>query len=154
MTDSLGPAEHAAAVEAARDRLRAFAASCPDDVWQSAPLSGQGDDRAVGVIVDHVADSYEYIGAFISAILEGQDPGVGPELVDQFNAAHATRAANVTKADATEHLQRSGDAVVALIGGLAASDLELADGRIGRLALILARHADGHRAEIEAAVAG
>ena len=51
-----------------------------------------------------------------------------------------------------EHLRASGDAIVALVGELADSDLDLADGRVRRLAEIAARHADDHRAAIEAAL--
>jgi DinB superfamily len=154
MNDAMSPAEHAAAIAAARDRLMAFAASCSDDDWLARPLAGQGDDRTVGVIVDHVADSCGYIGAWLSAIVAGQDPPVSPELVDDFNAAHAVDAATVTQADAIAHLQSGGDVVVALVRGLSAGDLTRAGGRIGRLAQILARHPDDHRADIEAALRG
>jgi hypothetical protein len=154
MTDAVSPADHAAAIAASRDRLVAFAASCSDDDWRSRPLTGQGDDRTVGVIVDHVADSYDYIGAWLSAIGAGQDPPVSAELVDGFNAAHAQEAAAITPADAISHLGRSGDVVIALVSGLSLEDLERADGRIGRFAVILARHPDNHRAEIEAALRG
>jgi DinB superfamily len=154
MTDPVTPAEHATAIAASRDRLQAFAASCPDDVWAAAPLTEQGDGRTVGVIVDHVADAYEYIGALLTAIVAGQDPAVGPELVDEFNAAHAAAAAAISQAEAAAHLQRSGDAAIALIRGLTEADLALADGRVGRFAQILARHPDDHRAQIEAAIRG
>jgi hypothetical protein len=152
MADAVTPSDHAAAIAASRDRLKAFAAACPDDVWRAAPLSDQGDRRTVGVIVDHVADSCDYIGAWMRAIVAGEEPAVSPELVDQFNAAHAADRADVTQADAVTHLQRSGDAVIALIASLTESDLDLADGRVGRFAQILARHPDNHRAEIEAAL--
>jgi len=154
MTNVLSPADHAAVIVAARDRLLSFAASCSDGDWVARPLADQGDDRTVGVIVDHVADAYDYIGAWLSAIAAGQDPEVGPELVDKFNATHARDAAAVTRADATAHVQRSGDVIVALVSGLSSDDLERAGGRVGRLAQILARHPDDHRAEIEAALRG
>jgi DinB superfamily len=139
---------------ASRDRLQAFAASCSDDLWTATPLSEQGDGRTVGVIVDHVADAYEYIGALLAAIVAGQDPQVSPELVDEFNSAHAAAAAAITQADAAAHLQRSGDAAIALVSGLAETDLALAGGRVGRFAQILTRHPDDHRAQIEAAISG
>lgn len=154
MTEVVTPADHAAAIAAARDRLQAFAAACPDEAWRAVPLSNEGDRRSVGVIVDHVADACDYIGAWISAIVAGQDPQVGPELVDRFNAAHAASYTSVTQADAVAHLQRSGDAIIALIGGLTDSDLELAGGRVRRFAEILARHPDDHRVEITAALRG
>jgi hypothetical protein len=154
MTDAVSPADHAAAITASRDRLVAFAASCSDDDWLARPLSAQGDDRTVGVIVDHVADAYDYIGAWLDAIVAGQEPRVGPELVDKFNAAHASTAAAVTQTEAITHLQRSGDAVIALVSRLSTDDLDRADGRVGRFAQILTRHPDNHRAEIEAALRG
>ena len=152
MTELVTPADHAAAIAASRDRLQAFAASCSDEEWRASPLSNQGDSRTVGLIVDHLADSCDYIGAWISAIVAGQDPRVSPELVDRFNAAHAASAAGITRADAAEHLQRSGDVVIALISGLADADLGLAGGLVGRFAQILTRHPDDHRAEIESAL--
>ncbi len=154
MTHPASPADHAAAIAAARGRLLAFTASCSAGDWQARPLAAQGDDRTVGVIVDHVADAYDYIGAWLSAIVAGQDPQVGPELVDRFNAAHAIDAAAVTQGDAIAHLRRSGDVIIALVSSLSSGDLEQAGGRVGRLAQILARHPDDHRAEIEAALRG
>jgi hypothetical protein len=154
MTDAVSPAEHAAAIAGARDRLLGFATSCSDDDWLARPLAGQGDDRTVGVIVDHVADACDYIGAWLTAIVDGQEPQVGPELIDSYNAAHARDAVAVTQADAAAHLQRSGDVIIALVSGLSPGDLERSAGRVGRLAQILARHPDDHRAQIEAALRG
>jgi len=131
MTDVITPSDHAAAITAARDRLQAFATACPDQVWRAAPLGDQGDHRTVAVIVDHVADSYDYIGAWLSAIVAGEDPPVSPELVDELNAAHAADRAHVAQAEAVAHLQRSGDAVVALVGGLTVSELEIEAALIG-----------------------
>jgi hypothetical protein len=51
-----------------------------------------------------------------------------------------------------EHLQRSGDAIIALIGGLADADLDAADGRVRMFAQISTRHPDNHRADLEAAL--
>lgn len=152
MTDANSPAGHVTQIAAARDRLQAFAAVCTDDDWRAAPLSDQGDARPVGVIVDHVADAYDYLGNWISAIVAGEDPEVNPQLVDELNAAHAGSAGTLTQAGAIEHLQTSGDAIIALTGELAAGDLDAGGGRVRRLAEIAARHADDHRAAIEAAL--
>lgn len=154
MTTPLTPADHAAAITASRDRLLAFAAVCPDHDWRAAPLRDQGDDRTVGVIVDHVADAYDYVGAWIGAIIAGQDPQPSPELVDGFNAAHAVKAAELTRADAVAHLRASGDQAIALVRGLADTDLDRGDGLVRRFAGILARHPDDHRTQIEAALGG
>jgi hypothetical protein len=60
---------------------------------------------------------------------------------------------SVSRAKATEHLRRSGDAISRLVAGLGVADLAAGDGRIRRLAQIAARHADDHRTDIEAALA-
>jgi hypothetical protein len=59
--DDRAPAAYAADIEAARDRLIAFAARCGEEEWRAAPLDG--DPRPVAVVMDHVADSYEYLAA-------------------------------------------------------------------------------------------
>ena len=59
----------------------------------------------------------------------------------------------MSKTEATEHLRRSGAAISVLVAGLSPADLAAWDGRVRRLAQIAARHADDHRADIEAALA-
>ncbi len=152
MTDIDSPAEHAAQIAAARDRLLAFVATCTDDDWHAAPLRDEGDARSAGVIVDHVADAYEYLGKWIGSIVTGDSPAVNSELVDALNAAHAAAAGNLTQAGAMQHLQTSGDVLIAMISDLTATDLDAGDGRVRRLAEIAARHADDHRTEIMTAL--
>lgn len=153
MTDARSPAEHAELIAAARDRLLAFAARCTDATWQARPLAGHGDHRPVGVIVDHVADAYEYMGNWVREILAGQTPPVDGALVDRLNAAHAGGTAHLTQAGAMEHLTRSGDELIALIAALTADELEAGGGRVRRFAEIAARHPDTHRTDIEEALA-
>ena len=50
-------------------------------------------------------------------------------------------------------MHRSGEAISALVAGLSPAHLAAGDGRGQRLAQIAARHADDHRADIEAALA-
>jgi hypothetical protein len=149
--DERDAAACAAAIEAARDRLIAFAGGCSEAEWRAAPLDG--DPRPVAVVVDHVADSYEYLAGFIRQILAGQAAEVTGELVDDLNAEHAAAAAAVSQADAAEHLRRSGAAISALIASLSADQLAAGDGRIRLFAQIAARHADNHRTDIETALA-
>jgi len=52
-----------------------------------------------------------------------------------------------------EHLRRSGAAISQLVAGCSAEDLQAGGGRVERLAQIAIRHADDHRAEIEAGLA-
>ena len=152
MTDERGPAEHAELIAAARDRMLAFAAACTDDTWHAIPLAGHGDHRTVGVIVDHVAHAYDYMGGWVREILAGNAPQVDVALVDRLNAAHSAEAGNLTQAGAMDHLTRSGDELIALIAGLSAGDLEAGGGRIRRFAEIAARHPDTHRTDIEEAL--
>jgi hypothetical protein len=149
--DARSPAELAAAIGSARDRLIGFVRGCTDEQWRSAPLDG--DPRPVGVVVDHVAHSYEYLAGWIRQLAAGQPADVDSEVVDALNAQHAREAASVSRAGATAHLLRSGDAIGALIEGLPAADLEAGGGRVRRFAQIAIRHPDDHRSEIETALA-
>lgn len=106
------------------------------------------------MIVDHVADTYDFISGWIGEMLAGRDPQVDFALVDRLNADHDTRARQLTQAGAMEHLQRSGDAMIALIGRLTDADLDTGGGRVRMFAEITARHPDNHRTEIEAALSG
>ncbi len=151
MTDDLSPASYARAIDEARQRLLVFIERCPDDVWHSTPVDG--DPRAVSVIADHVAHAYEYLAGFISDVATGKEVALSAELVDDLNAGHASGATGLTREQVADHLRSSGDALMTLVSGLEAAQLDLDDGRIRRLATIAARHADGHRTEFEVAPA-
>lgn len=148
MADDLSAAEHADQIDAARQRLLRFTAQCTDADWRAAPV--QGDPRPAGVILDHVAHSYEYLAGWIGDLAAGRAVEVNSGIVDELNAGHAADAASVTPAHVAGHLRSSGDALIALVAGLEPGQLEAGDGRLRRLATIAARHADDHRAEIEA----
>jgi len=143
------PAQYAADIDAARERLVAFAAGCPPEQWRAAPLDG--DPRPVGVIVDHVADAYDYMGGWVQRILAGEDVAVDGTTVDAINAEHAVAPA-ATPDEAITHLRSSGAAFSSLVAGCSAADLQAGDGRVERFAQIAIRHPDDHRAELEAAL--
>ena len=149
--DARSPAQYVAEIDEARERLVAFVSGCTDEQWKAAPLDG--DPRPVGVVVDHVAHAYEYLAEWMRQILDGQPVTVNSDVVDALNAEHAVRAAAVTRAEAIEHLRRSGTAISRLVAGCSAGDLQAGEGRVQRLAQIAIRHADDHRAEIEAGLA-
>jgi hypothetical protein len=149
--DTRSPAELAADIDAARERLASFVAGCTDTDWRSAPLDG--DPRPVGVVVDHVAHAYEYLAGWMRQLVAGQPVDVNNEVVDELNAEHARTAGSVTRAGTAGHLRRSGADIAALVAGLSAADLAAGDGRVRRLAQVAIRHADDHRSEIEAALA-
>lgn len=151
MSDEVrSPAEYAAEIDAARDRLIAFAAGCTPEQWQAAPLDG--DPRPVGVIVDHVAHAYEYMGDWMRRTLDGEDVRVTGETVDALNAEHALAAVAVTRDGAIEHLRRSGTVFRGLVAGCSAAGLQSGGGRVERFAQIAVRHPDDHRTELEAAL--
>jgi hypothetical protein len=151
MSDEVrSPAQYAADIDAARERLAAFAVGCSPEQWRAAPL--QGDPRPVGVIVDHVAHAYDYMGGWVRRILDGADLAVDAAVVDALNAEHAVAAAAVTPGEAIGHLRRSGAAFSGLVAGCSAEGLQAGDGRVERFAQIAIRHPDDHRAEIQAAL--
>jgi uncharacterized damage-inducible protein DinB len=150
MTDEQSPAGYAAEIDAARQRLIAFVQQCADDDWGASPLDG--DPRPVGVVLDHVAHSYEYLAGWLREILAGQQVEVNADIVDMHNAQHAGQAAQVSQAQAADHLRASGDVLIDLVAGLDASQLDAGDGRVRRFAQIAARHADNHRTDIQAAL--
>jgi DinB superfamily len=149
--DAQDPAVYAANIDAARDRMIGFVSGCSDEEWRAAPLDA--DPRPVAVVVDHVAHAYEYLAGWISQLVAGQPVEVDSGVVDALNAKHARDATAVSRDEATGHLRRSGAAISALVAGLGPADLAAGDGRVRRLAQIAARHADDHRADIEAALA-
>ena len=149
--DGHGPAQYAADIDEARERLVAFVTRCTDEQWAAAPLDG--DLRPVGVVVDHVADAYEYPAGWMRRILAGEAVTVTGDIVDALNAEHAITAAAITRAEAVGHLRRSGAEISAVVAGCAPDQLSAGDGQVERLARVAIRHADSHRAEIEAALA-
>jgi hypothetical protein len=151
MADELSPAQHAQAIHDARQRLISFVQRCTDGQWRASPVDG--DPRPVGVIADHVAHAYEYLAGWVRDLVAGRSVEVNAAIVDGLNAEHAGVASAVTPLDVVSHLRSNGDAIIALINGLEPGQLDLDDGRVRRLAVIAARHADDHRAEIEAALA-
>ena len=148
MTDAV---ELGREVSAARERLIQFVGRCQEEQWTARPL-GDDDPRPVGVIVDHVADAYEYLGSWVAKLARGEPVEVTPQVIDELNAAHAEAVAAPTRQDAVEHLLRSGAGFVTLIESLSPQQLSGMDGRITRFAHIAALHADDHRKALEAAL--
>ena len=151
MTDEMSPADHARSIGEARERLIGFVRQCTDADWRAAPVGG--DPRPVGVIADHVAHAYEYLAGWVRDLVAGTPVEVNAEVVDDLNAGHAAEAGTPTPGRVVDHLRASGDAMIALIAGLEPGQLDLDGGRVRRFAMIATRHADDHRAEIEAALA-
>jgi hypothetical protein len=144
--------ELALEVSAARARLVEFVRRCTDDQWAAQPLAD--DPRAVAVIVDHVADAYEYLGSFVVRLSRGEPVEVSGAIVDELNARHASAVHAPTREAVIDHLASSGDNFVACIEPMDAQQLAAGDGRvtIARFAQIAALHADDHRVALEEAL--
>jgi hypothetical protein len=145
--------ELAREVLAARQRLIEFVGRCSDEQWVSRPLADD-DPRPLGVIVDHVADAYEYLASFVTRLTGNERVEVSSAIVDDLNARHASAVLSPARPSAIAHLIRSGDAFVALLEPLSARQLGLGDApvTVARFAEIAARHADAHRLELEVAL--
>jgi hypothetical protein len=151
MTEDLNAPALAHEIEEARQRLIGFVQKCADADWHAAPVDG--DPRPVGVIADHVADAYEYLARFITDLAAGNPVDVNAGLIDDLNAQHAGEASSVTPVHVVGHLRSSGDQLITLVSTLQPEQLDSDDGRVRRLAVIAARHADGHRTEIQESLA-
>jgi hypothetical protein len=138
------------AIRQARDRLVEFVERCDDDQWRSSPM--EDDDRPTCVVVDHVAHAYDYIGGWLGALIDGNEVEVTPEIVDGLNAEHAKSSGVPTPAEVIGRLLSSGNALIALVGRMGPDEMRIGDGRVARLAGVAARHADGHRNELEVAL--
>lgn len=145
------PNDLAHEISEARGRLIAFVTRCSADQWVSEPM-GSADPRPVSVIVDHVADSYEYLGSWMEAMVAGEAVEVNPDIVDELNAIHASRATSLERDEVIEHLRRSGDEMIGFVSRLTGDQLAMGDGRVELFAQIAQRHADAHRSELEAVV--
>jgi hypothetical protein len=151
MTDGKGPEQLREEFAAALDRLVAYVGQFPVQRWEIP--SSDADPRPIGIVFDHVAHSYEYIGAWIHDLIDGLNPEVSTAIVDDLNRGHAAAlaASDVTRSSVVEHLRRSGAAFADLIGSMKAEDLEIGDGRVRQFVEIGIRHGAGHQAEVESA---
>jgi hypothetical protein len=98
--------------QGARD-LITFASGLSDAEWQ-APLPRDG--RKIGIVVHHVASVYPIEIQLGQTVAAGQAiTGVTWPGIHEMNATHASRHANVTKAEALDLLRRnSADAAAAI----------------------------------------
>jgi hypothetical protein len=148
----IGPEKAARNIADARARLMTFAEGCSLQQWSSSPL-GESDPRSVSVIVDHVADAYDYIYGWLTSLVGGGTIEVSPDIVDELNARHAGKAALIDLDEVAAHLRTSGDVLIGFVEKLSPDDLTIDDGRVALFCEIAARHADSHRTDLEAALA-
>lgn len=110
MANERDPAQYAADIDAARQRLLAFAHGCGDADWHACVLDG--DPRPVGVVVDHVADSYEYLAGWIREVAAGQNVAVSPAELDAGDG-RVRRFAEISIRHADNHRSEMRDALAA-----------------------------------------
>src|SRR5215472_16660807 len=111
MTETASATGLAQSIDDARQRLVSFVRQCAHDNWSAAPVPG--DPRPVGVICDHVAHAYEYLGGWIGDLIAGRSAEVSGEIVDELNAGHAGESASITPDEVMDHLRSSGDTIIA-----------------------------------------
>lgn len=148
MSEELAGSALADELREARQRLLETVQSCDAEQWRAAPID-DGDPRSVGVLIDHVADSYEYILRWMRQIVDGEIPEVSPAVVDGLNAQHARVARDRQPDEVSGRLQRLGDDAVNFLAARSDEDLLLQGGRVRRLAGILISHTQNHREDVE-----
>jgi len=112
----------AARLESGANALADFAEALSDADWQ---LPVPGDQRAIGVIVHHVASVYPLEVQLAMAVASGKPiTDVTMADVHAMNARHAREHAHVAQADAIRLLRTNSAAAAVAIRGL--SDQQLA----------------------------
>ena len=106
--------------------LAAFAEGLSEAEWRT-PMSGERDQRSVGVIVHHVASVYPIEIDLARAIASGKAvTEVTWEAVAEMNAKHAADQARVTKTEALDLLRRNSREAAAAVRALSDDELDRA----------------------------
>src|SRR5579864_4873642 len=121
MPDESSVAGLARDIRDARDRLITCVDLLPDGAWATA-LS-RDDPRPIGIVCDHVAHSYEYLGGWVSELVSGREVAVTSGVVDELNARHA-QAPLRARGEVTAHIRQSCETLLELVGRLGPDDLE------------------------------
>jgi hypothetical protein len=84
-----------------------------------------GEGRTVGVVANHVAEDHGVLAGLILGVAQGGEfPLITPEALNQINAEHAVRAANVSRDDTVTLARDEAAKAIAMLRGL--SDEQLA----------------------------
>jgi hypothetical protein len=93
-----------------------------DEQWRATAPEGW----PAGVTLHHVAESLAPLAEMVRGIaLTGEGPSITQEQLNQGNAEHAARAANVTQAETARILRESGPGAAQMLRSL--SDQQLAN---------------------------
>ncbi len=114
----------AAQLAQATTDLLATAEACDTAQWHTRCAN---EERAVGVLVHHVAINHAVIQDLVERVVTGQPaPPLTQESIDHANARHAAVYANVAADPTIALLRQNGAAAIAYIGTLTDADLEQA----------------------------
>ena len=105
------------------DQLAAVIEGCSDSGWQKVC---EGEGWPVGVTAHHLAEGHLPAGLqLVEMVVNGQPlPPITMEQIDQMNAEHAVKFADVARQDTLTGLRRNTARAVEYVGGL--SDEQLA----------------------------
>lgn len=107
--------------EQSNNEFIAVVERCSPEQWQTTCLN----ERAVGVIAHHVAESHLVISNWVQAVAHGTSPEpVTKAMFVELNAQHATEHANCTQAETLELLRHNGDVAAGVVRSLNDSQLD------------------------------
>jgi uncharacterized damage-inducible protein DinB len=144
--------------EQANREIIATVERCSDAQWKSKT---SGESWSVGVVAHHVAQSHEGIAGLVQKIATAQSmPGLTMDMIDQGNAEHAKKFANVTKDETLALLRKNGTAAASAVRGLSDEQLDRSAPLIGgqpmtaqqAIERILIGHVEGHHDSIKKAM--
>ena len=102
--------------EATNRELLGVVEGLSDKHWR---MVCEGEGWPVGVTAHHVAESLGAVTGLVQAVATGaQIPPITMDMLNQGNAEHAVRAANVTKAETAKLLRENIAAGATLLRGL------------------------------------
>lgn len=108
--------------EQANQEMIAEVERSTDAQWKATSAN---DERAVGVVANHVAGSYKSIGEWVRVVAEGgAAPPITMDMINEANARHAVAKANCTKEETLDSLRRNGAAAAALVRGFSDEQLD------------------------------
>jgi hypothetical protein len=102
--------------EQANNEFIAFANGLSDEQW-TQPLNS-GDERGIGVIIDHVGVSHVPVAEWVASVAAGQPRSVDMDLLNELNDRHARERANVTRDEAVNGLRDGAAKAVEIIRGI------------------------------------
>lgn len=108
--------------EQANQEMIAEVERSSDAQWKAKSAN---DERAVGVVANHVAGGHKAIGEWVRVVAVGDAAlPVTMELINEANARHAVAKANCTKEETLDLLRRNGEAAAALVRGFSDEQLD------------------------------